>query len=94
MRAAILAILLFPLTVRAEPEKAPDAAKMHTDDCAQARKQHKTCIIDMGKGEEVDGSGVSPKGIAVDVLSTMEHASLVHVRRDFIIEILRTAEDL
>ena len=67
---------------------------MHTDDCAKARKQHKTCVIDMGKGEQVDGNGVTPNGIGVAVIETMQHASLVQVRRDFIVEILKSAEDL
>jgi hypothetical protein len=91
---AIIPILLFPLAVRAEPERTPDAAKMHGDDCAQARNQHKTCVLDMGKGEQVDGSTATPRGVSIGVLGTTKQPSLVQVRRDFIVEILRTAEDL
>ncbi len=90
----IVPILAFPLVVRADPDRTPDAAKMHTDDCAKARKQHRDCVIDMGKGEEIGGNGVSPNGIAVGVLDTTKHPSLIHIRRDFIVEMLKTADDL
>jgi hypothetical protein len=65
----------------------PDPRAMHTDDCTRARKQHETCVIDMGKGPEVDG------WICILPLPR-QHARLIQARHDFIVEILKTTEDL
>ena len=75
------------------PPRAHDTEAMHTDDCARARKANKACVLDMGKGEEVEGNGVSAGGIGVLALPDTKHASLLPIRRDFIVEILRSAED-
>lgn len=74
--------------------RTPDATKMATDDCARARKQNKTCVIDMGKGDEIEGGKVTPSGIGVNVIKFSTHESLIRVRKDFIVEILKSAEDI
>jgi hypothetical protein len=71
-----------------------DVRQMHTDDCAQARKHGRTCVIDMGKGDSIDGSAPTAGGSAIGVITTGKDTSLIHIRRDFIPEILKTAEDL
>ena len=71
-----------------------DVNKMKTDDCARARKQNKTCVIDMGKGEEVEGGVKKPEGSGVGILQFGKAESLIRIRRDFIVEILKTAEDI
>jgi hypothetical protein len=79
---------------QAAPTAAPDVKKMHTDDCARARAQNKTCVIDMGKGDDVEGNSPTAGGIGIVVIETTKASSLIHIRRDFIVEILKSAEDL
>jgi len=88
-------ICLVPLAARAdEKTRTPDVRQMHTDDCAKARAQHKTCVIDMGKGEDVGGNSPVANGIGTAVITFAPHPSLVRIRKDFIVEILKSAEDL
>jgi hypothetical protein len=91
MRTVIAAILLVSLPVVADPAKT--AAQMHDDDCAKARAAKRECVIDM-TGEEVDGHGMVPNGTATTIIKFTQHSSLIHIRRDFIVEMLKTAEQL
>jgi hypothetical protein len=93
---SFLVLFLLVAPAAADPAKSitPDVRAMHTDDCAQARSKGKQCVIDMGKGEDVQGNGVSPNGTGVVAIPTTKQASLIHIRRDFIVEILKSAEDL
>jgi hypothetical protein len=77
-----------------DPPKTADATKMATDDCARARKQGKTCVLDMGKGDEIEVGKTVPGGIGVSTLKFGRHESLIRVRKDFIVEILKSAEDI
>jgi hypothetical protein len=88
MRTVIAALLLMVATASAD-----DAKKMATDDCARARAQNKTCVIDMGS-EAIEGETPKNDGIRIDVLTPTKGISLIHIRRDFIVEIIKTAEDL
>ncbi len=93
---SLLALLVLTATASADPaaaNKTPDVRAMHTDDCARARKENKPCVLDM-KGEELDGPVVKLDDTKVQVLTTTKQPSLIKVRRDFIVEILKTAEDL
>lgn len=91
MRIFLLSLMLVPALAAAGP--APDANQMKTDDCARARKQNKTCVIDMGK-EEVEGGVPTAHGTSVAVIQTTKQPSLITLRKDFIVEILKSAEDL
>lgn len=98
MRTLLLsaALLLGTSVAVADTAKptTPDATKMANDDCARARKQNKTCVLDM-KGEEVEGGKVGPGGSAIGVIKFPAKAeSLIRIRRDFIVEILKSAEDI
>jgi hypothetical protein len=73
--------------------RADDAKKMASDDCARARAQNKTCVLDMGD-EKITGETPVNSGQKVDVLKFTTASSLIHIRRDFIPEIIKTAEDL
>ncbi|MGE5181876.1 MAG: hypothetical protein ACM31C_07430 [Acidobacteriota bacterium] len=90
----LLLLAMLATTAAADPSRTPDVRAMHTDDCAKARKQHKPCIIDMGKAEEVNGKTVLPKGTDVVAIGTGKEPSLVHIRRELIVQILKSAEDL
>src|SRR5512140_1874561 len=73
---------------------APDVRQMHSDDCAAARKQNKTCVLDMGKGDDINGTAPTAGGSGISSLVLPKETSLIHLRRDFITEILKSAEDL
>lgn len=89
------ALLLGPAIAAADPQasKATDVQQMKTDDCARARKLNKTCVLDM-KGEDVEGGVSRGDGEKVDILQFGKASSLIQIRRDFILEILKTAEDI
>ena len=90
MRTALAALLLVLATSAA---RADDAKKMANDDCARARAQNKTCVLDMGD-EKILGETPTNSGTKVDVLKFITANSLIHIRKDFIPEIIKTAEDL
>ncbi len=75
------------------PRLAPDAQRMVTDDCALARKAGKTCELRLA-AEDVDGSAAGPGDLSVRVLRPGSEPSLIHIRRDFVVEIVKSAEDL
>jgi hypothetical protein len=77
----------------AAPTKNADASMLHADDCARARALHKTCVLDI-KGEEVDGKVIGPGGSVFNAREWVGAASLIHLRRDFITEIIKSAENL
>jgi hypothetical protein len=87
----ILATLLLPALASADPGRS--AEDKHTDDCAAARRANRTCVLDMGK-EELTADKPVGEGIGVGVITTGKEPSLLPIRRDFIIEIIKTAEDI
>jgi hypothetical protein len=98
MRLLITALLVvspaLALADEPAPSRAPsDITKMKNDDCAKARKQNKPCVIDMG-GEEIDGTSPTAGGTVIGTIQFHKAESLIRIRRDFIAEILKTAEDL
>lgn len=98
MRTLLAALLLCSASLAsAQPAPAPtknaDATTMHADDCARARALHKTCVLDI-KGDDIEGGVDKPSGSVFSAREWVSAGSLVHLRRDFIVEILKTAEDL
>lgn len=91
--ALSLTLAASPVLADSPPTRTPDVQKMATDDCARARKQNKTCVLSI-EDEQIEGTtptyGDPP--IVVDLFG--KHGSLITLRRDFIPEILKTAEDL
>jgi hypothetical protein len=87
--------LLAPLLAGAEPapRAATDVGKMVTEDCALARQQGKTCVLEVPP-EEIGGSAASAGDVAVQILRFGTAASLIRLRRDFIVELVMSAEDL
>lgn len=45
-------------------------------------------------GDTIDGDRIRPEGSAVDARDFAKHSSLIRIRKDFIPEILKSAEDL
>ena len=95
MRYLLLAsLLLAPTFAHADGERTVDVKKMATDDCARARKQNKTCVIKMDTPEDITGNSPTAGGSAIGILEYAKASSLVRIRKDFIVEILKTAEDI
>ena len=78
----------------AKPSKPVDVQQMKNDDCARARKLNKPCVIDMGKGEDIEGGVKKPEGEGIGLIGFGKAESLIRIRRDFITEILKSAEDI
>jgi hypothetical protein len=94
MRILIASLLLVSLPAAADPAAKPQTAtQMHSDDCAKARAAKRACVIDM-TGEQVDGDSPTAGGIATTVIKFSQNSSLIRIRREFIEQILKTAEDL
>ncbi len=87
----LFALLLVPALAAADPART--AEQKHTDDCAAARKANKTCVLNMGE-TAIDGNKPSGEGIGVGVIKIEKEPSLITLRTDFIVEIIRSAEDL
>ncbi|MDQ3339268.1 MAG: hypothetical protein M4D80_29240 [Myxococcota bacterium] len=85
-----LTLLVAPTIVAAD---TPDVHKMASDDCARARKANKTCVLTIDN-EIIDGDKPVSTESQISVTTFITHASLITIRRDFIPEILKTAEDL
>lgn len=45
-------------------------------------------------GDTIEGDLIKPEGTNIDVGGFAKHSSLIHIRQDFIAEILKSAEDL
>ncbi|MFN0248880.1 MAG: hypothetical protein ACKV2T_18465 [Kofleriaceae bacterium] len=70
-----------------------DVRTMATDDCARARKAGKTCVLDIGE-ESIEGQVATGTGEGFTSINWGSASSLIRLRRDFITEILRSAEDI
>jgi len=53
----------------------------------------KTKVYDFS-GDTIEGDLIKPEGSTVDARDFAKHASLIRIRKDFIQEIVKSAEDL
>jgi hypothetical protein len=90
---AVLTSLTLPASVFADPSQARNVTKMVTDDCARARKAGKTCVLEI-PAEDVNGQAAGGSDVSVGIITFDTAASLIHLRLDFIPEIVKAAEDL
>jgi hypothetical protein len=84
-------LVLVPAVALADAPK--DFKRMATDDCARARAQNKTCVINI-EGIDVEGNNPVGTGERITTPDFGTNKSLIRIRRDFIPEIIKTAEDL
>jgi hypothetical protein len=94
----VAALVLVPLAARGDPRPSSKpvpktAEQMHVDDCAKATKAGRTCVLDMA-GDSLTGEAPKGDGMTSTGLVFLEGASLIRLRRDFITEIIKSAEDL
>ena len=98
MRFLVLTALLFSATAFADPP-APVPTKPVVDtsrdsgDCARQRAQHKDCVLDMGN-ETLEANAPVASDALISFIKWTKSQSLITLRRDFIPEIVKTAEDL
>ncbi len=85
MRNALFSILLLALT--AGTALADDAKSAAND------KAGKVKVYDFS-GDTIDGDRIRPEGSSVDAREFAKHSSLIRIRKDFIPEIIKSAEDL
>jgi hypothetical protein len=88
---SLVVLMLLTAPALAEPKKS--AETMHTDDCAKARKVGKTCELTI-EDEKVTGNVATGTGTGIAVIDTGKHVSLIRLRREFIVQIIKSAEDL
>jgi hypothetical protein len=77
----------------ADPAPPADIGKMVTDDCARAAAAKKQCVLQFD-AHDIGGGRPGGDGHRIEVLTPTKSGSLIRVRKDFIPEILKTAEDL
>jgi len=96
MRILLATLLLLPAIAFADdvkPQPQVQEAQGNADDCARARKLNKTCVLTIGE-EDIEGGVSRPDGIGFSARDWAFMNSLIHIRRDFIPEIIKSAEDL
>jgi hypothetical protein len=77
-------LVLFLAGVAAAQPKAADKG---------APPAGKTKVYDF-TGDTIEGDLIKPEGSTVDARDFAKHASLIRIRKDFIPEIIKSAEDL
>jgi hypothetical protein len=60
---------------------------------AQAKDQAKVKVYDFS-GDTIEGDLVKPEGSDLNARDFAKHSSLIRIRKDFIPEIIKSAEDL
>lgn len=80
--ASALVLVLFTAGVAAAQPKA-----------AKAEAPGKTKVYDFS-GDTIEGDLVKPEGSTLDARDFAKHSSLIRIRKDFIPEIIKSAEDL
>ena len=76
---ALASLGLFAGTALAQPAKGEGGGKVKVYDFS---------------GDTIEGDLVKPEGSTVDARDFAKHSSLIRIRKDFIPEIIKSAEDL
>jgi hypothetical protein len=81
---ALALTLWIPALAQAQPAKQQAADKGGTP---------KVKVYDFS-GDTIEGDLIRPEGTTVDARDFAKHSSLIRIRKDFIPEIIKSAEDL
>jgi hypothetical protein len=93
MRRLLIPIFLLASTTAALAQSKSSANDLADQDCARARKLHKTCVLTFG-GDTIDKGPVTGDGTDVSALQHEKQPSLIRLRSDFRAEIIKSAEDI
>jgi hypothetical protein len=89
-RAALASIFAaLALMLAAPAAEAQRRGKAETED--DSKKKVRTYDF---TGDDIDGDLIKPDGEFVDTRKFASHTSLIRIRKDFIREIIKSAEDL
>jgi hypothetical protein len=91
MKMIFAVVLMSSAIAAAEPSKP--AQQLASDDCARQHTLGKNCTLTF-ETTDVNGDRPPSTDIGVAVMKLDRAASLIRIRRDFIPEIIKTAEDL
>jgi hypothetical protein len=69
------------------------ASVARADDKADKGGASKVKVYDFS-GDTIEGDLIKPEGTTVDARDFAKHSSLIRIRKDFIPEIIKSAEDL
>ena len=81
MRKLVIVFAVLGLTGIASAQKAPPAGNA------------KVKVYDFS-GDTIEGDLIKPEGSTVDARDFAKHSSLINIRKSFIPEIIKSAEDL
>jgi hypothetical protein len=84
----VLVVVLFASGTALAQPKAPAKAPAGGD-----KASGKVKVYDFS-GDTIEGDLVKPEGSTVDARDFAKHSSLIRIRKDFIPEIIKSAEDL
>jgi hypothetical protein len=87
-KLTVLCVLLFAGVASAQPKNAPKAPAGGGD-----KGNGKVKVYDFS-GDTIEGDLIKPEGSTVDARDFAKHSSLITIRKDFIKEIVKSAEDL
>jgi hypothetical protein len=92
--ALVLVSSLAASVAAADPKPTPnEPPPMSTDDCAKATAAHRRCELDL-KPEDLEGHKPVNQGVDTSTLTFAKMGSLLHIRRDFIQQIIKSADEL
>ena len=80
LSSALVLVLFMAGVAAAQPKAAPAPTG-------------KTKVYDF-TGDTIEGDLIKPEGSTVDARDFAKHSSLIRIRKDFIPEIIKSAEDL
>lgn len=88
-KLTVLFVLLFAGAAAAQPKNAPKAPAGGD----KGGGSGKVKVYDFS-GDTIEGDLIKPEGSTVDARDFAKHSSLITIRKDFIKEIVKSAEDL
>jgi len=90
LAAALLIVTVGSATTALGDDKPKPTAKAAPPAAAATPK---TKVYDFS-GDTIEGELIKPEGSTIDARDFAKHASLIRIRKDFISEIVKSAEDL
>ena len=88
-KLTILVVLLFAGVASAQPKAGKPAPAAGGDKGGGGKVK----VYDFS-GDTIEGDLIKPEGSTVDARDFAKHSSLITIRKDFIKEIVKSAEDL
>ena len=88
---AVLAVASSPALADTSTPRTPEG--LAASDCARARARHQPCVLTL-EPEEVEGGAARADGITVAPRTFATFDSLIRIRADFRVELIRAAERL